>query len=99
MVRVEDAIRLAAEHGAATADVAPTTTTADDHVAAVEPAIAGAAATQAEAVRALRMSREAAPTAGLIPLRHGFWSRPGSMELITLEPEPAEDGPRRAQGP
>ena len=45
------------------------------------------------------MSREAAQAAGLVPLRHGFWAEPGSMELVAIEPEPAEKGPRRAQGP
>ena len=56
--------------------------------------------TTAEAAReALRLTREAAVAAGLTELRHGFWSRPGSMELVEVEPPPAEGGPRQAQAP
>ena len=56
--------------------------------------------TTAEAAReALRLTREAAVASGLIELRHGLWSRPGSVELVEVEPPPAEDGPRQAQAP
>ena len=37
--------------------------------------------------------------AGPVALRHGLWSRPGSLELVEVEPPPAASGPRQAQAP
>jgi hypothetical protein len=47
----------------------------------------------------LRLTREAAVVSGLIELRHGLWSHPGSLDLVEVEPGPAEGGPRQAQAP
>jgi hypothetical protein len=69
------------------------------HAAVRAAAPEGAAGTRAAAEKALRLTREAALAAGLIELRHGLWSRPGSMELLEVEPPPAEDGPQQAQAP